>query len=94
MHFTETTSQMLRALAQAKRLDLDKLFGSGIDVTLHRYSGEREAEHVERVTVHAEFAGPLRAALIEALEKSLERRRESLVSDLAAVNAALDKAKT
>ena len=82
---TERTDTLVRALKQARALDLDKLYGSGIDVELHDYADE-DRTHVERVTIHAEDAGPLREALIECLEKALAHRERSLKGQLCEIN--------
>lgn len=73
---TECTTRLVAALNQARALDLDKLHASGINVELQNYT--TGALHVERVTLSPEFCGPLKAALVEALEKTLAARLQSL----------------
>lgn len=77
----EETATLLRALKQLDTLDMDKLFASGIDVTIHHYTHE-DREHMERVSLHAEFFAPVRDALRTALRLSIERRKESLQRQL------------
>lgn len=88
MYATERTDTLLRALRQAERLDLAALAASGVDVTLSRF-GDPERLHVERVTVAAEDAAPIRDAIVAALRKSLQRRREALKFDIAEIDVAI-----
>lgn len=85
---TETTMTLLRALQQVNALNLDRLFASGIDVTLDSYTDDCPA-HLDRVTLHGEDFAPVRDALREALRKAVDRRRASLARDLVAVENAL-----
>lgn len=82
---TETTDRLLAAKRALKRLDTDKLFASGIDITVHDYSNE-ERNHVERVTIGGEDFEPVRIALFDAIQKTIQRRRASLVSQIRAID--------
>lgn len=87
MRHTEDTDTLLRALRQARALDLDVLFASGLDVTFQRYADADDARpHVERVTLHPDNCGPLRDALIAALEAAVVRRREFLARQIADID--------
>lgn len=81
MKNSETTTTMLTALTQLDKLDLDKLFGSAIDVALPSYTKDRQ-DHMERVSIHAEFFGPVKDALRTALRQTIERRKETLQREL------------
>lgn len=88
MRHSEETSTLIAALKQADAIDVSKLFGSGIDVTLHSYTNP-QATHMERVTIHAEDAGPVVAAIRAAIIKAIQHRRDSLRSQLSAINVAI-----
>jgi hypothetical protein len=79
---TEQTDTLLRALEQVNAIDLDKLYASGINVTVSSYT-EDKPDHVECVTVHAEDFGPVKVALRIALSKAIERRKDYLTRQLA-----------
>lgn len=86
---TEETSVLLRALKQAKAIDLDKLFASGIDITINDYTHE-DREHMERVSVTAETFAPVKEALIKCLLINIQLRQQSLTRELASVNIAIN----
>lgn len=86
---TETTTALIKALRDARGIDLDKLFASALDVAVTNYT--TGAATVERISIPAEFAGPLVAGLIDALEKTIERRIDSIAQDLAQARAVLGK---
>jgi hypothetical protein len=86
MKATEETSRIIEAIKQVDKLDLDKLFASGIDITINSYT-DPEREHVSRVTIHAEDAYPVKVALRDALMMALERHRESLTRQLRDIEA-------
>lgn len=90
MRQTEQTHTIISAVEQVDKIDLDKLFLSGIDITLHDYSNP-DRDHVSRVTLAAEDCAPLLAELRKALLKSAERRRESLRQQFQDLNKLLTK---
>jgi hypothetical protein len=83
---TETTDTLLRALKQIDRLDVNALFGSAVDVSIDSYTPDRAA-HLGRVSLPAEHFGPVREALRTCLLKAIESRKQSLVQQLAEINA-------
>ena len=82
----ESTDALISARNALIGLNLDLLFASGIDVTLHSYT-EGKPDHMRRVTIHAEFFGPVRDALRVALQSTIERRKESLLMQLRDLNS-------
>lgn len=81
MKITDETSTLLRAYEQVQKLDLDKLFASGIDVALLSYTPERN-DHMDRVTIPGEFFAPIKAAVAECLLKTIQRRQETVAREL------------
>lgn len=81
MKITDETSTLLRAYEQIQKLDLDKLFASGIDVALLSYTPERN-DHMDRVTIPGEFFAPIKAAITECLLKTIQRRQEMVAREL------------
>lgn len=81
MKNTETTATILGALNQLDKLDLDKLYASAIDVALLSYTKDKP-DHMERVSIHAEFFGPVKDALRVALRQTIACRRETLAREL------------
>lgn len=86
MKLTEETDRIISAIRQVEKIDLNKLFASGIDITIHNYT-DPEREHVSRVTLHAEDCAPLLKELRKALIMAVERRRESLTRQLRNIEA-------
>lgn len=84
MKYTEGTEHLVRQYEAARKIDLDALFGSGLDVAVYRY-GTNEAL-VERVTVAPEDASHMVEGLIDALESALIRRRAMLRGEMAMIN--------
>lgn len=90
MRYSEDTSRLVGALKEIDAIDLDKLFASGIDITIHNYT-DPERTHVDRVTVHAEDAGPILSALREAVVKAMKHRQVSLRSQLASIDSIIGR---
>lgn len=72
---------LIAALTALRKLDLDKLFASGIGITIHDYSYE-DREHMPRVDVAGEHFGPVRDALIDCLKIQIDRRVQTLQSQI------------
>lgn len=85
MHPTESTDRLITALGQVRKIDLDKLFLSGIDIQIGVYR-DADRVHMDRVTIHAEDAAPVRDAIEAAIAAALERRRESLKRQLIGIS--------
>lgn len=88
MKQSESTTQLLRALKGVERIDLSQLAGSGINIDLTNFTTDRSLTGGP-VTIPAEDAGPLLQAMRESLINALQRRRQSLAMDLAAIAAAV-----
>lgn len=83
MKRTEDTDRLIASYKNAKRLDLDRLFASGIDVMLYDYSDpEGEKFHMDRTTIAGEDFKPVKDALVEVLAIQIRKRIESLTRQL------------
>jgi predicted DNA-binding ribbon-helix-helix protein len=73
MKLTETTATLIAALEGMRKMNLDALAASAVDVCVLNYTKDRR-DCAERVSVSAERFAPVRSAIIEALEGEVRAR--------------------
>lgn len=84
MKSTETSHRLIASMEAMRKLDTEKLFASGINVTVTNYT--TGGDTIEETTIPGEFFEPVRVALYDALKASLLRRRETVQWELRDIN--------